>query len=130
MKYRSDYSHKAYYEDLVNTFEPIGLIQLVDFVTWRRLVEGTWRTSVMDHVYSNDLTIVSNLTSVDTIIGDHVLVTMTMAKEDKVKPLLSYMRDWTNYTKDGLLTALSTADFHMDIRLQNQSKGKVHLNVI
>ena len=41
LKYCSDYSHKSYYDDLVETFDPLGLIQLVEFETWKRLVNGT-----------------------------------------------------------------------------------------
>ena len=48
MKYQQDYSHKAYYEELMQTFEPLGLIQLVNFETWRRLVNGVWRSSIIE----------------------------------------------------------------------------------
>ena len=51
MKYKPEHSHKAYYEDFMSTFD---LIQLVNFETWRRLVTGNWRTSIIDHVYTND----------------------------------------------------------------------------
>ena len=50
MKYKSDYSNNAYFEDLNKTFDPLGLIQLVEFETWKRLVNGQWRTSTIDHV--------------------------------------------------------------------------------
>ena len=65
---------KAYYQELINVFDPLNLIQMVNFVTWKRLINGMWRTSIIDHVYTNDVTTISNLKPVDTLIGDHVLI--------------------------------------------------------
>ena len=75
MKYRRDYSHSAYYNELIETFDPLGLVQLVDFTNWRRLTKGVWKTSILDHVYTNDLTAMSNIIPVETIVGEHVLIT-------------------------------------------------------
>ena len=50
MKYNNDYSHKSYYDELNSVFDPLGLIQLVEFETWRRIVNGTLRTLTLDHV--------------------------------------------------------------------------------
>ena len=60
-KYNINCSHKSYYELLVAIFVPRGLIQLVDFPTWSRTINGTERTSILDHIYVEDPTIVSNL---------------------------------------------------------------------
>ena len=48
MKYRPDYSHKHYYEDLIEIFDPLSLIQMVKFKTWSRLVNGNWKSSILD----------------------------------------------------------------------------------
>ena len=50
-KYKNDYAYKSYYEFLNEYFDPLNLIQLVEFETWSRLVNGTWRSSVLDHIY-------------------------------------------------------------------------------
>ena len=52
MRYSNDYSHKSYFDELNPVFNNLGLFQLVDFITWRRLVNGDWRTSILDHVYT------------------------------------------------------------------------------
>ena len=48
MKYRPDYSHKHYYEHLIEIFDPLSLIQMVKFKTWSRLVNGNWKSSILD----------------------------------------------------------------------------------
>ena len=40
MKFSNTYSHKSYYDELNLAFDPMGLIQIVDFTTWSRLVNG------------------------------------------------------------------------------------------
>ena len=45
----------------------------VDFETWRRLVNGIWRTSILYHGYTNNITKVISLGPVETIIGDHLI---------------------------------------------------------
>ena len=76
LRYSNDYSHKSYFDELNPVFDNLGLIQLVDFITWRRLVNGVWRTSILDHVYTNDITNVESLEPIETIIGDHTLIKM------------------------------------------------------
>ena len=61
MKYNNDYSHKSYYDELHSVFDPLGLEQLVDFETWRRVVNGVMKTSILDHVYTDDITSVRDL---------------------------------------------------------------------
>ena len=48
MKFNNDYSHKSYYDELSTVFDALGLIQLVDFETWRRSVNGVLRSSISD----------------------------------------------------------------------------------
>ena len=44
-----------------NYVDELGLEQLVEFQTWSRLVNRSLRTSVLDHIYSNDGTMISNI---------------------------------------------------------------------
>ena len=56
LKNSNDYSHKNYYDELEEVFSPLGLVQLVEFETWRRSVNGTLRSSILDHVYTEGMT--------------------------------------------------------------------------
>ena len=58
-RYMHNYSHKLYFKDLNSTVDPFGMIQLVDFNTWSRLVNGAWRYSIIDHVYTTDETLIT-----------------------------------------------------------------------
>ena len=115
MRYSQDYSHKEYFLEMMNLFDPMGLVQMVEFETWKRLINGTWRTSTIDHVYTNDATVIKNLKPVETIIGDHVLVTMNLKNEKKEEQELSYRRDWSKYSKEKLIEHLSSQDLTLEI---------------
>ena len=81
----NEYSHKVYYELLDQEFEQMGFIQVVNFTTWSRMVNGEWRESVIDHIYSNDATTITNLKSNQTMIGHHVLIIMTLNERKVLK---------------------------------------------
>ena len=72
------------------TFDPLGLIQLVDFETWRRVVNGNLKTSTLDHVYTDDATTIEALFPLETIIGDHSLIFF-----QTVSPALTMKLNWT-----------------------------------
>ena len=115
LKFSNEYSHKSYYDELNQVFDPHGLVQLVDFTTWRRLVNGVWRTSIIDHVYTNDETCIYNLAPVDTVVGDHCLITMSINIVNKHSPSISFRRDWSEYTKDKIVHALSAYNLNWEI---------------
>ena len=66
LKFNNDYSHKSYYDELTGVFDTIGLIQMVDFETWRRSVNGALRRSTIDHVYTTDVTDIQDLRPIET----------------------------------------------------------------
>ena len=43
MKYLNEYCHKASYDVQIDTFDDLGLFQLVNFMTWSRLLNIIWR---------------------------------------------------------------------------------------
>ena len=115
MKYNNEYSHKSYYDELNLTFDPLGLIQLVDFETWRRVVNGNLKTSTLDHVYTDDVTTIEALFPLETIIGDHSLIMMTIRNVNKESPVVSRRRNWSKYSKEKLLSELSRYEMNWQI---------------
>ena len=109
----------------MNVFDPLGLIQMVKFETWKRLVNGEWRSSILDHVYSNDITSIENVLPTDMPIGDHVLITIQLQDESKPEPNISYKRNWTKYSKDQLLTELAGEDLNFVINDVQQCWNKI-----
>ena len=72
------YGHHLLYQSLQTSFEPLGLIQLINFETWSRFVNGVKRSSIIDHLYTTNPFDISNLTQISTDIGDHYLITFTI----------------------------------------------------
>ena len=60
--------------DFDEVLSEFNLVQIVNFVTWSRMVGTKRRTSILDHIYIKDPTIVSKLNFIDPFFGDHVLV--------------------------------------------------------
>ena len=72
--YAVDYVHRFLFEDFNVALSNFGLEQLIDFVTWSRLVNNVYKSSLLDHVYSTNCTSISNIQSLKPIFGDHLLV--------------------------------------------------------
>ena len=74
------------------------------------MVNGQVRSSVLDHLYTNDATMVSKIGSVNPMIGDHTVVTAVIAglvpDPDPV-----FKRDWRTYTKSKLIEKLNSIDW-------------------
>ena len=49
-KHLDDYSHKNYFEDMDTRLDQFDLVQVVDFITWSRTVNGDLKTSILDHI--------------------------------------------------------------------------------
>ena len=64
--------------------------------------------------FTKDIMIIANLKPVETIIGDHKLLTMTI-DEIKQTPITSYRRDWHKYTKELLCNELKKMSFNEGI---------------
>ena len=64
-----DYSHKNYFSDMELKLAAYNLIQIVDFITWTRTVNGQVRSSVLDHIYTVDPISVSDLRSTCPVLS-------------------------------------------------------------
>ena len=73
-RYVVDYVHRFLFEDFDVALSNFGLEQLIVFVTWSRLVNNVYKSSLLDNVYSTNCTSISNIQSLKPIFGDHLLV--------------------------------------------------------
>ena len=70
-------------------FNELGLIQLIEFPTWQRVINNVLKESTLDHIYVQDPTIVVNISSKTPLIGDHKIIIINVThKSQKVTPLL------------------------------------------
>ena len=108
-----EYRYKNLFEIQNASFDELNLIQIIEFPTWQRIINNVLKESVLDHVYVQDPTIITKISSTKPLIGDHKLITFDVAAEkQQIKPLLK--RNWHSYTKPKLLQALATVNFNFE----------------
>ena len=112
--YDDNYCNKNLFSDFNDVLSEFNLIQLVNFETWSRLVGSVRRSSILDHIYVKDPTIVNNLKCTNPYFGDHVLVEFVV-NSSKIKNVPIVFRDWCNYSKELLNDKLSSVDWNINI---------------
>ena len=108
-----DYVNKNLCDDLINYFDPMSFIQLINFPTWSRIVQNILKESTLDHIYTNDSTLVENITFVTPLGGDHkIIIFSTLGTCSSPKPILK--RDWKFYSKDSLIEKLNLVNWQIE----------------
>ena len=87
-----------------------NLVQLINFGTWSRVVGQSLRSSIIDHVYVNDVTLINNISHIKPCFGDHVLILVELCII-RPKPLTIIKRDWRQHTKEKLNLSFSRVDW-------------------
>ena len=71
------------------------------------------KTSIIDHIYVTDPFYVSKISHFQPLIGDHTLISFVVnAKYNKPKTI--WKRNWSNYSKNLLINALSLERFDIE----------------
>ena len=105
-----DYAYSNYFDDIDEAFGDFNVLQLIDFVTWTRLINNVNKSSILDHLYVTDATVVKNINSCKPYFGDHLLIFFDVCTDNQ-KPVESYKRDWRNYSKLALCQALDSVEW-------------------
>ena len=111
-RYSLNYHNHNLFSKLHEKFDPLGLVQLVNFPTWERRVDNVIKNSILDHLYVKDCMLISNISPVSTEIGDHLLVTFSLFGPP-INPKTSLKHSWINYSKEALLAELSGVNFNL-----------------
>ena len=98
MEYRNDYYSKKYLRSLTNFSIEFNFEQIVTFDTWSRTINGTRKSSILDHIYTNSSAMVSNVNFDTPTFGDHVLVMATLVMRKFKDSKMTFKRNWKNYT--------------------------------
>ena len=103
-----------YYNELARMEQANGLTQLVKEVTWSRLYEGSYRSSLLDHCYLSDLHTLKNVKLLEAEISDHtpIMIELAVNKISEKRTILK--RNWNNYSRDLLLEELRKIDWNID----------------
>ena len=102
--------HRLYsaWDELEND---LHLKQFVKVTTWMRIVEGRVRSSTLDHVYTNDSSLINQVKTLSVSSGDHMPVMAIMNTEYNFIPKKMKIRNWKNYTKENLEIRLGGEDW-------------------
>ena len=87
------------------------MIQLINQPTWSRIVNNTLRESIIDHIYVQDPTVVTDINLKTPLFGDHKLVIFNITG-NHVPPLQTIKRKWTHYSKENLINSLKHTNSH------------------
>ena len=111
-----NYANKNLFEDFDEILSPLELVQVVNFVTWSRLVGTTLRSSVLDHVYIKDPTVIRNLKAIAPFFGDHMLVLFNVNDTNCYKKETVKKRDWRKYSKEMLNEKLCAVEWNISLK--------------
>ena len=75
------------------------LIQIDNFNTWSRNLNGVRKESLLDHVYVNNSATVNNVSFINPTFGDHMLVMLEINLKLEEKPNFQLSRDWRCYSE-------------------------------
>ncbi len=113
-KFNNTYMNKHLFAIFDNLLSHLGLFQHVNFPTWSRMINGTMKSSVLDHIYSNVPTLISNVQYINPTFGDHLLVMFDLLfSVEKYK--IIWKRDWRFYSKERLLSMLNDLDWEINV---------------
>ena len=75
--FTQNYIYRRLYDELIETSNAFNLQQIVTEVTWSRLYNGVIRSSILDHVYIGNQSVVEDLEIEKQPISDHSVVIVT-----------------------------------------------------
>ena len=100
-----NFVHKNLFADFDEALLNLNVIQLIDFVTWSRIVGTVLKESILDHIYTQNPTSISNIYSIMPLFGDHRMIIFNV-NEPRPKPEVQLRRDWRKYSKELLCDEL------------------------
>ena len=98
MENRPDYDRKVPLSQLTDFATEKNLFQIIDFDTWSRVINGTKKESLIDHIYVNDINCVVNVKFEVPTFGDHVLAIAELNLGMKHENKNHIVRNWKDYS--------------------------------
>ena len=107
-----NYPFKNYFDCMDEVIAEHSLIQLVNFPTWSRTVQNEHRESIIDHIYTNNPSYISDVTGTTPYFGDHLLISFVYSCANTNKNT-TYKRCWRGYTKELLCQSLNNTNWEI-----------------
>ena len=99
--HNTDYNYKTFFDKLNEVVQSLNLSQIVREITWSRVVNGSIKESILDHIYIKDVTLVGGLAVTSPEVGDHKLIKFDITTSRHI-PKTKMRRSWRSYSKDSL----------------------------
>ena len=109
-QYDVNYAHRLLFGDLETYMSDFNLIQLIEFDTWSRMIGNNYKSSILDHIYIADPTLITDIHSITPIFGDHLMICFKYTLGKAVKQY-SLKRDWRFYSNVLLCERLAEEDW-------------------
>ena len=133
MESRQDYDRKVPLKMLTDFALESNLIQVIEFDTWSRVYNGVKKSSILDHIYVNNITSDQNVKYEVPTFGDHVIaiIVLNLSTWGDQKSVLK--RNWKNYnqfTLNAVIKSNLPLNFENDHVSTTQSYWNALENVI
>ena len=99
MEHRNDYLYKGPLKLLTEFTTQKNLVQLVQFKTWSRTINGVIKESTLDHIYTDDATLVNDVFYKVPTFGDHKLIVAKLSIRNENSSVAYCKRNWRNYSQ-------------------------------
>ena len=73
-KFDVNFAHAGLFEIFEEKLGQLDMIQMVMFDTWSRAGGNDFRSSLLDHIYVKDTSLIKDINQVKPCFGDHVMV--------------------------------------------------------
>ena len=120
----SNYQSYGLFNLLNNFVMEYSMIRINYEPTWSRIIKDILKESLLDHAYTNDITNVEHSTE-QLAISDHKLLCVNINCETNQQKSVTYVRDWSKYSKDLLKNKLNSINFNELILLDSTSLASV-----
>lgn len=111
-KNNQGHTNYSMFQNWLSFTESNGCTQLINDYTWSRSIKGILKTSILDHVYSNDPE-KTPTKIIDLLIGDHKAIVVHSnenAGTKKPKPENAMIRSWKNYSAESYRELLKNSN--------------------
>ena len=125
----TQYHLKNIFDRLNATMDECNMLQIVNFPTWSRVINGIKKESIIDHIYIKDITNVLNFYPVSPEIGDHKII-IVKVDGSLPKPTFMIKRNWKKYCPELLTSKLAACNFVYNTTNVQQFWNKLENEII
>ena len=126
MEHRQDYLYKIPFGYLTDFTTHNNLVQLINFKTWTRTINGVKKESTLDHIYTDNDTLVDFVNFKVPTFGDHNLIIAKLTVKLTKNSVSICKRNWLYYSKNFLIDNIDVTNLLPNGDVQAQWNALEH----